>query len=108
MPTTTCSTSGISTMKSLLLSPPNFDDSSLCPEKPQDFPDSLPVSNDQSNLHRKGFQKLETNESQSDRLIQRASSSIAELSAIHEKLERASVDNAVSLDLLYMTGTLDH
>jgi hypothetical protein len=99
---------GISDMKSLLLSPPVLLDSANEREKLV----SSPVKNCNGNSHETDEKQNENQnsdnyEDHNDGLIQKVSLWIAELTVIRENLERASVENVICLDLLYMTGAID-
>lgn len=102
----------IADMRSLLLSPSQrlngSPPPSHCSAKEQETPDrppqgykctrdELPIETKQSGSY----------EDRNDILIQKTSRWISDLTLIREKLERASVENSITLDSLYMTGTVE-
>jgi hypothetical protein len=102
---------GISDMKSLLLSPPVLLDSASSQNEREKLVPS-PEKNCNGNSHESDENKIEIQnsdncEDHNDGLIQKVSSWIAELTVIRENLERASVENVICLDSLYMTGAID-
>jgi hypothetical protein len=102
---------GISDMKSLLLSPPVLLDSA-CSQNEREKLVSSPVKNCNGSSHESDEKHIENQnsdnyENHNDGLIQKVSLWIAELTVIRENLERASVENVICLDLLYMTGAID-